>query len=64
MRISNYVIQDAPKSRCKNCGEPVRLLARKDGDMENYPAFYCCPDCGSVAEVGVGSVADIEQEGE
>lgn len=59
-RQSKYVIQDAPKAKCGNCGEPVRLLCREDGNMDDYPAFYCCPDCGRVAEVGVGPVEDIE----
>lgn len=60
---SQYIMQDSPKTKCKCGGEsPVRLLCRQDGNMENYPAFYCCSDCGFVGQVGVGEVLYIEKD--
>ncbi len=59
---SQYIIQDSPKTKRKNCGESVRPLRRQDGNMKDYPAFYCRSDCGLVAEVGVGEVLEIEED--
>ena len=57
--FSQYVLQEADGSFCKECHSPVSLLCHKDfaGDT---PAFYICFKCGSVGQVGVGPVEQID----
>lgn len=55
--MSNYVIQDAPKSHCPHCERVVRLLC-PDGGSAAKPWFYICWNCQCVFEVGVGQVEE------
>ena len=58
MTSSPYVVQPAEKSRCPNCGATPRLLTHHDGIDPSRPAFYLCPTCDYVGQVGVGPVRD------
>lgn len=57
----NWVIQNAPKTKCKECLNPVDLLCRNG--MKLTPAFYICWFCRSIAQVGYGPIKDEREDG-
>jgi hypothetical protein len=52
---SDYILQEATKSRCGNCGNTVALLVHHDGSRRR-PSFYICWPCFAVFEIGRGPV--------
>jgi len=52
MSMTTYVIQQTRETSYPHCKIQVRLLCREDGDMERFPAFFLCPVCHAVVEVG------------
>jgi hypothetical protein len=58
-RLSTYVVQPDPKTKCPMCGRPVDMLCDHKGNVRK-PWFYICWFCRNVVQLGVGPVTREE----
>ena len=58
MAKSQFIIVPANKTHCGHCSmTKVHMLCHRSGEMLEKPAFYICPSCGRVGQIGVGPVS-------
>lgn len=59
-KMPEYILSQTERTICADCSIPVKMLAPKTESMSLWPAFYICPRCGFVGQVGVGPVETEE----
>lgn len=61
---TRYILISTETTTCPDCRNHVQLLCPDmAADMERLPAFYICPRCGRVSQVGVGHIP-LQRTGE
>lgn len=53
-KISDYVTQETPKSKCPDCYSALVMLAPIN--MEKKPKFWICFTCKQVYGIGFGKI--------
>jgi hypothetical protein len=56
-RLSTYVVQPSPDSRCPMCNQYLQLLCDRKGNIRK-PWFYICWSCRNITQVGIGPVEE------